>query len=615
MEKPYNNPAGTAQKIMTEDHHAEVALYREGLLNHVARLMAAGNLSLNEACRQAGVSAATMSRWRRDYAAAGIVGLRPDWSNCGRKKSAELSDPEVEIAQRLYLQTGSQITALRMLASLPECSQETSDAIMKQRSSKHAVPRSIRDQVRLSHDVATYHASPKRTRIETFICPRTLTYLDALGAQKQLTPGDLFERDDMSNNFLCWVPWPYGGDPCSDKYGVRVARGQNLLAIDVASLFFFSFNFLIRLRDSYRADDIWEWIGRTYADVGKPRIGERWERGTWQARKLRGDDALIEAGHTDDKIRLGGMASLGLKVIISQSPTTKIIENRFNFLQRVMSTIPGQIGRTRGGMERETKIWMQCQRGERDPREYFLSAEENTQRIEQSLTYCNNEPVEGAIYNGVPAQIWYEAVAARPLERLNPESSWLFARDKRTVQADRSHIMIRYTNPQGDRSAWWFHHPELREFQGLKIHVYFDEYTPSAGAVLVVAEGRRAGRILSGAQLVEGCPQFSLAPGSIMTDREAVERKKRHMNAVRSEYRATGADDFRWARGSRVDDGAGTRIEVGTSIPPRRQSMTTIEPEVKLPVAKIKPRNEADELKALENLEKEARERGDILSV
>ena len=45
------------------------------------------------------------------------------------------------------------------------------------------------------------------------------------------------------------------------------------------------------------------------------------------------------------------MAALGLKVITSQSPTTKIIENRFDFFQTICATIPGQIGRTRGEME------------------------------------------------------------------------------------------------------------------------------------------------------------------------------------------------------------------------------------------------------------------------
>ncbi len=75
-------------------------------------------------------------------------------------------------------------------------------------------------------------------------------------------------------------------------------------------------------------------------------------------------------------LRLGGMQGLGLRVIESQSPTTKIIENRFNFFQRACQTIRGQIGRKRGEMERENKIWTACRLGHRDPRDYFLSFEE-----------------------------------------------------------------------------------------------------------------------------------------------------------------------------------------------------------------------------------------------
>jgi hypothetical protein len=410
--------------------------------------------------------------------------------------------------------------------------------------------------------VVNWYKSPKRAGINCFINPRSLSYIDAGGTNRQLTPGDLFERDDMSNNCLCWVEWPWGGDPCSDKFGVRIVRGQNLLHIDVASLRFLSYNFLIRPSDSYRADDIWQWVATTYREIGMPRIGERWERGTWASKKLRGDaEAIIEGGHTDELARLGGMAALGLRVIESQSPTTKIIESRFNFLQRIMATIPGQIGRKRGEFEKATKLWMQCRAGQRDPREHFLGFAQLCDRIESRLHYCNAEPVEGYVYNGIPDQLWEQGVTAEPLEKLQPEQGWLFFRDKAEITASKCHVCVRRKRDDGGRVAHWFHHPRLFEFEGEKCGVYFDSYCLDQGAVIVCQSGRRAGEVIGRAEYIEGVPQFCLASG--MENREGYQRRKEFRDAVISEVRTLGLHNT-LSRVRTADNGEGSRRTISS---------------------------------------------------
>jgi len=320
---------------------------------------------------------------------------------------------------------------------------------------------------------------------------------------------------------------------------------------------------LIRLRDSYRADDIWSWIYRCYQDTGMPRIGERWERGTWQSRKLRGDpDALIEAGHTGEVERLGGMAALGLKVIVSQSPTTKIIENRFNFLQTIMATIPGQIGRSRGEMEKINKLWTSCREGHTDPRKHFLSYDEMCDAIESKLHFVNSEPVEGTIYRGIPAALWQKAIAERPLEKLDPAKGYLFSRDKSVITINKCHAAVRYTLPDGGRDVWWFHRPDLYDYQGLRCAVYYDKYNAAAGATIVVAEGREAGKVIGHAELISGCPQFALGAEDLVTDRDGIERKRGFMDSVRSEYRQILPDGRHGARVSSAEDGRGGRVEI-----------------------------------------------------
>ena len=598
----------------------ETALHRQQVLEAVARAQAEGN-SQNAACRILGVSSANITRWRSRYAAEGLAGLEPARDKSGRKPLVTLTEDERHAVQHLKVKLESTTQALRMFADSPECRAEVAEAIRKPRSSKHTLTRTLRDQAAVPAQVVNFYKSPKNVRVNCFINPRTLQYIDALGTTQALRPGDLFERDDMSNNFIVHVPWPWGGDPCSDKYGVRVARGQCLEMIDVASLFFTSFNFLIRLRDSYRADDIWQWVHQTYRANGLPRIGERWERGTWASRRLRGDqEAMIEAGHTPESARLGGMAALGLRVIESQSPTTKIIENRFNFLQKIEATIPGQIGRQRGEFERVTKTWMACRAGHQDPREHFPSYEEACDRIEQAHAYVNAEKVEGYIYDGVPAARWQEGMAEAPLAPMPEEKGYLFARARREITAAKAHVMVRFTRDDKTRGAWWFHHENLWRHEGEKIAVFFDDYAPGEGATLQVLTGRAAGTVLAGAECIEGAPQFALAGSSIVTDGGGLSRRKAFMDAVISETRTLGLTG-RASRCSTADNGEGGRTTLSQTArghgaqgdPATAPARGLVAHET--PGRSVTPYDEDAELARLERMERAAFERGDLLPV
>ena len=590
---------------------SSIALDREAKLREVAATMRDMGLSQSAACRECKLDPATYGRWLAAFQLEGIAGLEPRTANCGRRPLATLNPEEIQTARRIYAQTGSATQALRHLAQLPECRDEVAEAILKRRRSKHTLTKTLRRQISsLPSAVIDFHKSPKRSTRENFICPRTLTYLDAHGIERRIEPGDLSERDDMSNNFLCWVEWPWGGDPCSDKYGVRLARGQNLIQIDVGSLFFQSFNFLIRLRDSYRADDIWQWVGQTYRDMGMPAIGERWERGVWQANKLQG--TVIEAGHTSQEARLGGIAALNRRIIVSQSPTTKIIENRFSFLQTIMATIPGQIGRSRGEMEGVNKLWTECRQGRRDPRDYFLSYEAAAAAIEAKLHYCNAEPVEGRLYHGIPAEIWRSGGGPERLTKLSAEQTYLFSRDRSEVTVVKGHAMVRYTNPDGRRAAWWFHHEDLWRHEGEKVSVYFDKQSPESGATLAHASGTHLNRVIGSAALVDGTPQFALGLDSGGEGRgsqasvDAYDRKRDFSNAVRADYRSLGMPGTRIARGSHASDGAGrsTTVEIGGA----RQ-----EAAAKKPSRESRPPTPEPDFDEIDRMEREAFRRGDLI--
>lgn len=603
---------------------SQVAETRLAILNAVESVMRDLCVSRSAACREVGVNPATEMRWRARYEAGGIEALDDNYANCGRKPLATLNAEELQLAGQLYTQTRSGTVALRKLAQDPRCREEVADAILKRRASKHTITKTLRNQLtaRVPQAVVDWHRSPTRVKRESFICPRTLTYLDRMGRERRIEPGDLFERDDMSQNFLFTIDWPWGGDPCSDRYGVRLARGQLLPMIDVGSLFFPSFLLLVRLRDSYRADDIWQWVGQTYRDVGMPAVGERWERGIWQANQLQG--APIAAGHTGQEARLGGLASLGVKMIVSQSPTTKIIENRFRYLQRLQSTIPGQIGAKRGEFEAANKLWTACRSGARDPRNHFLSHAEVLAQIERSFHDINSDQVEGAIYHGIPADIWQRGGGPERVRRLTPEQTYLFSRDRKEVTVTKGHALTRFQRPDGSRGAWYFHHPELWRHEGRKVALFFDKEAPQAGATIVHAQGAKTGEVLGHAEFVDGCPQFALgvdleggrgATAAI----DALDRQKGFTNAVRAEYRALGVRNT-LARGSRSSDGAGrsTSVEIGArSVEPAETAHADVpKPRATKPRA-TRPGADFDADDALarevERMEREAEERGDLL--
>jgi hypothetical protein len=377
----------------------------------------------------------------------------------------------------------------------------------------------------------------------------------------------------------------------------------------VGSLRFLSFLMLVRLRDSYRADDIWQWVGQGYRDLGIPQIGERWERGIWNAQKLHG--LPVEAGHTSQEERLGGIKALGRRIITSQSPTTKIIENRFRYLQRVCTDIPGQIGASRGEMEQVNKLWTQCREGRRDPREYFLSYEQITQALESKLQFVNAEPVEGAIYQGIPNEIWMAEGGDERMTRLQPEQTYLFHRDRTVVTVTKGHALVRVSNPDGKRQAWYFHHPELWRHEGRRVALYFDKTCPEANPTLVHAEGRELNQVIGEAQLIDGCPQFAMgfdSQSEATRGADALARRKDFSQAVRAEYRALGLRHT-VARGSYATDGRGRSSKAESA------TLAAEKADRKALGQRPKPEDfdEDDALARIEAMEAEALARGEIL--
>ena len=83
-------------------------------------------------------------------------------------------------------------------------------------------------------EVARYR-DPKAGQNDGIYTPGWLRM--ATDGSRRLLPGERQVWDDASVNVGVVVPWTRGGDACSDKFGVRVARFQLLLGIDCATDF------------------------------------------------------------------------------------------------------------------------------------------------------------------------------------------------------------------------------------------------------------------------------------------------------------------------------------------------------------------------------------------
>jgi len=221
--------------------------------------------------------------------------------NPGRKPLAEFTEEEQRAVQRLVVQTdpntGTRISrsmAIRLYAHSDKCREELAAVILKPRASKHSITPTLKRQARITAETKMLYRGNKNFALNGYSQPRSLTFLDSAGVEQPILPGDVDERDDMTLNQPWYVEWePDGTDPCAEKFGVKLLRGQLLVNLDVGSQRGLSFELLARPHDAYRADDIWAWIGRDYREIGLPRFGERMERGIWEAKAIQTQALLL----------------------------------------------------------------------------------------------------------------------------------------------------------------------------------------------------------------------------------------------------------------------------------------------------------------------------------
>lgn len=581
--------------------------------------------SLRVAAVAMGVSESSLCKWRQAHARGGLDALMPASGNSGRKPMVEPSADESKALRKIYAATnagrdrGSEVTAARLFAQSDACSEPLRHAILKPRSSKHSLPQSVRRAIRVPAAVVRHIRAPHAASLVGPHIPgwMRMTVDAGTGERRRLFAGERLSFDDGSMNFVLWVPWPWGGCDCSEKYQVKVGRFQLLAGTCDGYDFCPGASLVARPSQGYRTADPIGAMSRVFLSVGAPdRV--ILERGTWETHAM-GD--FLEA--------------VGVGVEHVHSPHHKLVEGWWNRLWTRMSVDGPQIGRYRGEMEWETYLYLACRAGRKDPREHFWGIERAMAWIEECVRWLNSEPVESDMYGKwVPVEAWEDGMARRPMRRIDPDHAWAAA-PERAEWTVRKNGMIggRIPCPLGPSVDYHFAAESLHRYEGARCRVYFDPATSPVEATLVLADpykGTPAGTLIarrvpctSDAPMVARTPEgwrCSCRDGNLG---DAMAARKAARNAVRTESFAITGRRTR-ARQSEIRDGWGNRAAAEFSTPmiqatEQRTTATGAMPAMDraggrraLPPAAADAEIEAAEAD-IARLEAEARARGDLL--
>jgi hypothetical protein len=514
--------------------------------------------------RDAGIaeSRTSLDRFEREHAERGFAGLFDSRENAGRPPKFRLEPSEVEALRAARLVTnrtcedGSTPEAVRIAIRNGRLRPEIAAGLGERDRAGLPVPRTIHRAIVAPPAVTRCRRSPADAALQYLDAPGSLMWItdETTGEERFARVGDVLEADDATINFPVCVPWEMGGDPCSERWGVRVARFQWLVAIDRASRYVPGYSYTARPRSGYRAEDITSLFHRIFTQHG---VWSRLclERGTWEA-------AQVAA-----MLRL-----LKVRRITAWSPHQKpFIEGLFNLLWTKLSDMPGQVGRFRGDEDAMDSTLLSCKRGATDPRNHFPMLSDAIAAFDRACFERNEQPVKSAHWGSwVPQERWLSQLEdSRRTGRLRPlpaDAAWLFTPEVRewTVAGNTVGGSIRIMD--GLSVRYDFAAPWLVEFAGCKVRVHFDPAAPRCEATIVLAHScrdRRTDEVLGTAVQVNKTAGYARRVLAWGDDPDlGVQQRRQAAAALRREVRTLLPHRGIGTRISEVRDGLGNAVSL-----------------------------------------------------
>lgn len=532
---------------------------RKNLLENFADFKKQG-FSTAQSCKLLGVSRISIWRYQQEK------GLTLKTNKCGRKPGYLPSPNELACVKEIYSRLdesdargrglgSSKITAFRLAAKSDDqrVSEMFKAFVLRARVFKRVPPSWMR-LLDLPASAIDYGRDKKAVLSSHISTPRSRSYIDARGNELPIRAGTIFEADDGTLNFYAWIPWPFGGDPCSEKYGVKLGRWQLLAVVDVASNMCVNWHVVSREKSSYRAEDSGTLLGTAMIEECIPELW-RLERGSWESHFVR------------DLLKLVGVASVNAW----HSKQKNAVENFFDRLWTPASMIPGHVGRDRARFTDVEKMAMACYAGRRDPREHFLALNTAVPKLNKAVEFVNTEPVVSNVGWGrwVPQERYATQMAEQPRAKLDPSQAVFFSREQRVWTVRKATLGGNVEGPLM-RFPTYFQCPELWEFEACKVKCYFDPYADEVVGTLVLQHEWRTFR--SGHIIARDVPALELPPQAVLAEdgwddagqKRSLAIRKAISKAVRTEY-----CNWRGGRTTEARDGRGGVAVKTSSVEPR----------------------------------------------
>jgi hypothetical protein len=403
-------------------------------------------------------------------------------------------------------------------STFPECPRDIREAILaRQTAGKPLVPETIARQITATRTLVHFARSPRAWSLDTLSAPGSQRrYFNAHTGQREIMqPGDWFGGDDATpgiavvvpchsnlqsgtdnlqsgtDNGQCGTHMPAVLTPCSQRYGVLLGRFQWLVYHDARTDKILGWDYVVRPRGSYRAEDVVHGIGAVTRAHGIPRKGWQLEGGTFHAK-------LVQ-----QCIRL-----LGCEHWRTYSPHQKAIESIFNraWTRLAVQFPQADMGRYRAENEANCAIYEACKAGHKDPRHYFPDIATVLQAFADEVAAHNAKPIRSEQYGTwIPDQLFTQSIGQAPLRPFAEDMAWIFS--PFSVERKIRGMMVRCRVPMFEDFSvpYEFHADWMPIHNGKLVRLHFDPRTPQCRAKIVLLEESgttKAGTILGDAQLI-----------------------------------------------------------------------------------------------------------------
>jgi hypothetical protein len=535
------------------------AAERDAKLQEIIPLRRDQKLSWREIEDRTGIPFISARRFYRKYEAGGFAALLDNCHKCGGKpKIRALTEEEATAAREVFLRANvaqdacSMLTAAKFWLLDNRTAEDLRGALLPEVEAGR-LPNSLKrifERVTPTHIAA--HRRPGMAATENFSGTVGAFFRDKHERRR------VIESDDGTLNFAAWIPWPMGGDKCSDRYGVRVGRWQFLPAMDAGwTHMYLGYALVCRPRGSYRQEDVRSLIWTIAQAHGLPDAF-RFERGTWES------DSIVNI-----------IRKLGVELAtVRQSNHKPFIEGGFNVLWTYLGMMPGQVGRYRGDEERGNKLVQQCRAGSADPRHHFPSLAECIAALNGAMAMRNSDTIKSIYGKWVPEERHAQLKVDRPWRQLPVELHYLFSPYVREWTVRRATIGGDVPILDDYSAPFYFASDELFRFNGRKLRCYFDHTATPCLATIVATEefhGYKPDEVVCRAELDGELPHFCRAARG-WADADCVRTvqwRKAAMSALRRDLRAldTRGQIIGAASEARDGHGAVTKVESGTPRP------------------------------------------------